>query len=45
MRQVERRCQDQVEAEKRKVVEAEEQLAAVRQQLDRAAEGLEAAAR
>jgi hypothetical protein len=45
MRQVERRAQDQVEAERRKVKEAEQQLAAVKQQLDRATEGLEAAAR
>jgi hypothetical protein len=42
---VERRAQDRVEAESRKVREAEEQLTAVKQQLDRAGEGLEAAAR
>lgn len=42
---MERRCQDEVEREKRKVKEAEEQLTALRQQLDRAGEGLEAAAR
>ena len=42
---MERRCQDQVEVEKRKVKEADEQLAAVKQQLERAGEGLEAAAR
>jgi hypothetical protein len=45
MRQIERRAQDQVELERRRVKDTEEQLAAVRQQLDRAAEGLEAAAR
>jgi hypothetical protein len=45
LRQVERRCQDQVDAEKRRVKETEQQLAAVKQQLDRASEGLEAAAR
>ncbi len=45
MRQIERRAQDQVDLERRRVKETEEQLAAVRQQLDRAAEGLEAAAR
>ena len=45
MRGIERRAQEQVEVERRKVAHAEEQLTALRQQLERAGEGLEAAAR
>ena len=45
IRQLERRCEERVSAEQGRVEQVQQQLAAARQQLDRAGEGLEAATR